>query len=564
MKKFFAVLSAVFFVSFGIALAEEIKADSRISEVTVYSGDALVKRSAQIKLNPGENKVIFVDIIPEVDESSLRVSGEGSASIKILSAYVKKEFLKEQPADKVKAIQDEIQKLEDQIRNLDDSKMILADEKSFLDSIRLFSRDQLPKDLVTKMPQAKELGDMLNFLDTRLKDNYSRIVDAELNIREARKQIDVLRRQLSDIRGPAQNMKRSIIVDLDAVKAGTVNLEISYRVMGAYWYPIYDARVNFNKQETELVSFAIVKQSTGEDWQDVKMYLSTAKVNVSGNLPELYPWFLKPKEPARHEYEGKAKRMSVAASSIKFAAGSVSVEKEEMPLYALDEARVLEKAEYSYAKQEEKGISLVYKIGRAANVKSNGEEYKLPVSTQVLSSTFIYSAYPRLSTFAYLGSRVINAKDLQLLGGRVNVFLDGDFVGTSQIKNVGPEEEFDLYLGVDENVKVKRELLEKKVDETLIAGIPASTKKTVYKYKITIENYKLKKIKTKIFEAIPVSQEDRIKVKVDKVSLEPNQKDYKDKKGIWIWELELNPKEKKEIYYTYTVEYPREMIVEGL
>ncbi|GAI57829.1 unnamed protein product, partial [marine sediment metagenome] len=28
----------------------------------------------------------------------------------------------------------------------------------------------------------------------------------------------------------------------------------------------------------------------------------------------------------------------------------------------------------------------------------------------------------------------------------------------------------------DENVKVKRELLEKKVDETLIAGIPSRTK----------------------------------------------------------------------------------------
>ena len=224
----------------------------------------------------------------------------------------------------------------------------------------------------------------------------------------------------------------------------------------------------------------------------------------------------------------------------------------------------VEQAEYSYAQQEEKGISLVYKITKRPTIKSGEEDYKLPVSSQLLASSFAYSAYPRISTFAYLGSKVVNAIDLQLLSGKVNVFLDGDFVGSSQIETIAPGEEFDLYLGVDENVKVKRELLEKKVDETLIAGIPATTKKTLYRYKVTIENYKQKAVSIKVFEAIPVSADDRIKVKVDKVSLEPSLKDYKDKKGIWVWEFDLNPQEKKEIYYNYIIEHPREMEIEGL
>ena len=113
-------------------------------------------------------------------------------------------------------------------------------------------------------------------------------------------------------------------------------------------------------------------------------------------------------------------------------------------------------------------------------------------------------------------------------------------------------------------MKVKRELLEKKVDETLFAGIPATIKKTIYRYKVTVENYKSKDIMAKIFEAIPVSADDRIKVKVEKVSLEPSLKDYKDKKGIWVWEFELKPKEKKEIFYNYNIEHPRDMEIEGL
>jgi uncharacterized protein (TIGR02231 family) len=216
------------------------------------------------------------------------------------------------------------------------------------------------------------------------------------------------------------------------------------------------------------------------------------------------------------------------------------------------------------SRAQEKGVAVVYKLNKKASVKSDGSEHKLAVSVQALAAKFEYSSCPRLVPNAYLGSRVTNAKELQLLAGRVNVFLEGDFTGTSHIGNIGPNEEFDLYLGVDENVKVKREQVEKKVDETLIANIPSPTKKTVFKYKLTVENYKNKKITVKLFEAIPVSQDDRIKVSVNNVSLEPKVKDWKDRKGVWLWEFSLEPKAKQEISYTYIIEHPREMQVEGL
>jgi len=146
----------------------------------------------------------------------------------------------------------------------------------------------------------------------------------------------------------------------------------------------------------------------------------------------------------------------------------------------------------------------------------------------------------------------------------LNIFLEGDFVGTSHIDNIAPGEEFDLYLGIDENVKVKRELIEKKIDKTLIAGIPTRTKKTTFRYKLTVENYKSKKIKVKLFEAIPVSQDDRIKIKISEISLEPTKEDWEDRKGIWLWELELESQQKQEIFYTFTVEHPRDMLIEGL
>ncbi|MDD4953511.1 MAG: mucoidy inhibitor MuiA family protein [Candidatus Omnitrophica bacterium] len=553
MKKIIALLPFFCLLSIGnYIFAAELETDSRIVEVTVYPDSALIGRQAELKLNAGEYKVIFPNIIPDVDEDSLRVSASDGAQVKLFGAQVKKEFLEEPPSEKVKSLKEEIQKTEDQIRRAQDLKELISEEKDFLGSIRLFSGEQIPKDLVTKMPPAKELDETLKFLDLRLKENYGAVMDAEIQARELEKKLDVLNRELEQVSGANRKLKRSIIVDLELSQPESFSLKVSYLVRGASWQPLYDARANFEKAQVELVSHGIVRQATGEDWQDVGMSLSTAKPAIGGRMPYVEPWFLRPYQPPLEEERFDNQMvMKARVQTMAFDAAERKV-----PEVTKDEQR--------YASVAEKGIAVVYQLAKKASIKSDGAEHKLPVSTQILNAKFEYSTYPRALLSAYLGSRVTNAEKLQLLAGRVNIFLDGEFVGTSSIDNIAPQEEFDLYLGADENVKVKREQVKKKVDETLIAGIPSPNRRETFDYKLTVENYKSKKVLVKLFEAMPVSENDQIKIKIDKVSIEPKEKDWKDRKGVWLWEMELEPKAKKEITYTYTVEHPRQMQVEGL
>jgi len=555
MKKIIFSASILVLVFAGYVFAAEIETTSKISQVTVYPDSALLTRVANLKLSPGEYKVIFPNIIPDVDENSLRISAPGSKEVKLFGAQLKKEFLEDVSAAKVKELKEAIQKLEDEGRHLQDYKTLLSEEKSFLDSVRLFSGNQIPKDLITRMPVAKDLEETLKFLDAKLKDNYAQAQDCEIQARELNKKLDALRRELSEIGGTANKLKRSIIVELQVAKSADFNLDVSYLVRGAFWQPIYDARADFEKAEVEMVSYGIVKQTTGEDWQDVDMALSTAKPAIGGRMPYVAPWFIRPAQPAVRE----SRALGIMAK-----AASAPRMMQQYEAFDTNAAKGGAEPEVQYAQAEEKGTAVTYKLPRKTSVKSDGSEHKLPVSSQVIKAEFEYSTYPRLVPNAYLGSRVTNSEGLQLLAGRVNVFLDGDFVGTSSIDNIGPGEEFDLYLGVDENVKVKRELVQKKVDDVLIAGIPSPTRKTTYRYKISLENYKSRKIKSILFEALPVSENERIKVKIEHVSLEPKEKDWKDRKGIWRWELNLAPKAKQEITYSFTVEHPRDMQVEGL
>jgi len=536
-----------------VGFAETLKSPSMISEVMIYPGSALVTRTASVSLSPGEHSVVFENIIPEIDENSLTVSGEGTAQVKIFGAQIKTEYLKESSNERVKELEAKIEGISDQIITETNKLAILDAERQFLDSVKLFSGQQIPKDLVTNMPAVTDLDNTLNFLSTKLQAIEDKKENGRLMIRDFNKQKMVLQNELNGLRGAMGKMKRSIMVDVECLKAGSLDLSFSYLVSGVYWQPIYDARVSMEKSGVELASFGAIKQSTGEDWTDVSLALSTAKPNIGGRMPYVSPWLLNPIEARTFGRQDKQSKGNIA---MQFEAFGVTREGEK--------AALLAPAEVAYSQVAEKGISVVYKLPKKTTVKSDGAEHKVPISSQMLKADFEYSTFPRASSYAYLGSRVTNAKDEQLLAGRVNIFLDGDFMGTSTIDNNGPNEEFVLYLGIDENVKVKREEIEKKSDDVLIGSISSPNRTITFKYKLTVENYKNKPIKVNLFEALPVSQNERIKVKLGEPSLKPNDKDWKDRKGIWRWELKLGPQAKQEVSYPFSVEHPRDMQVMGL
>ena len=561
MKKYMLIVSFVFlFVLPGYCA--DITADSSIKDVTVYPDSALLTRVATLDLTPGQHKVVFANIIPEVDENSLRVSAVGDVKVTLFGAKLKREFLQEEASVKVKQLTDDIQKAEDELAGLQNIKNALSDEKNFLDSIRLFSNQQIPEDLITKVPSAGDLEGLLIFLDSKLRDNYSKTQEADIKMRDLSEIIEAMRKELQDVSMYNSKVARSIEVEMEAAGSGKVDLSISYLVWSANWRPIYDARANYSKNEVELVSYGIVKQTTGEDWTDVNASLSTARPATGGLAPEPYPWLLRPYQPPQ-QLRSKSRDAKVCFELAEAAAPA----KEALCDYATGNGiggPEQVEAEEAYANAQERGISVVYTLPKKATIKSDGSENKLPIASQTLSAKFEYLIYPRASSSAFLLAKAINNKDLQLLSGRVNVFFEGDFVGTSHIKNIAPGEELELSLGPDEGLKVTRELIEKKVDETLMAGIPATTRRTIFAYKVKAENYKPQSVKVNIFESTPVSEDDRIKVKISSVSIEPSKKDWKDKKGVWLWTLELATKEKKELTYSFVIECPREMQIEGL
>lgn len=558
-KYLLAILSVTFLCAGStIAKAETIVTDSKILTVTVYPGSARVTRQALVQLTPGTHSIVFDGIVPIFDDSSMSISGEGTARVKILGGYLKQEYLKEAADKRVKELQDKLEEVSDKLMGEQSHEQAIADQKEFLNSLKMYTAGQLPKDLVTKMPTTIELGDMMKFIG--MTREGLEVASEEIRQKKRSLNLDLQKFQseLAQLNSGGAKLKRSIIVDVECTQSGSFTVNAAYTLNGAFWNAIYDAHSLMEKNEVELVSSGNVRQTTGEDWKDVQLTLSTAQPAIGGRMPYVAPWVLS-ENVVYPQSRGVASMMKVAAMS-----AGVSDMAVQSEAFDGTSAPAIEAAQMNYAQAAFSGVSVTYQISRPVTILSDGTDNKFPITAQTLKAAFEYSAYPRGSQFAYLGSRVINASDLQLLAGPVNLFLGNEFVGKSSIDAISPNQDFDLYLGVDENVKVKREQLEKKMDDVLIAGIQSPNRKTIFKYKISVENFTSKAIVFKVFESMPVSANDRIKVKVFDISVQPSAKDWKDRKGVWLWELKLEPKAKQEIYYSFVVEHPREMNIGGL
>jgi len=144
-------------------------------------------------------------------------------------------------------------------------------------------------------------------------------------------------------------------------------------------------------------------------------------------------------------------------------------------------------AEMAAAEIVQRGTSVQFKIQQRMDIPSDNAYHRSTILAKKLPAMLSYTSTPRLAPFAYLSAKITNTTGAQWLPGKVSVFVDGDFIGTSGIEPVAQGEEMELHLGIDEGIKVEREELVRKEDETRIFG---KKKERTFKDKITVENLK--------------------------------------------------------------------------
>ena len=540
MKKLIPLLVLLTLVISAVeARAGAIKADSAITSVVVYPDRALVTRGVDLELTQGEHTVVFENLPANIDTDSIRAKGGGEAAVRILSIESKKVILEHAREEQVAQLEAEIESVKDQIAAAKSRGANLDNERKLVQSIGVYAGEQFSKEFVTRQPSPQEWDAMVEFHRENLARLSEEIRQTKVMRRELGRRLDALSRERSELRGRSQRAGQEVKVALLARTPGRFNLQLSCVIYGTSWYPTYDARANVKKEKVEIAYIGNVRQNTGEDWTNVVISLSTARPAIGARMPEIAPWLLRPRPPVRYEAEALEEKAMRARA---FGAGLAGAPAE------MADAEIVQRA-----------TSVQFKIPRKMDIPSDNAYHRMTILAKQLPAKLSYMSTPRLSPFAYLTAEITNTTGAQWLSGRVSVFVDGDFIGTSSIKPVAQNEEIELHLGVDEGIKIECEELVRKEDETRIF---AKKKERVFKDKITVENHKSQKIELLLIDSIPVSQHEDIKVSDVKFSEKPSERD--PDKEIVKWKVPLAPGEKKEITIEFKVTHPLDMIVGGL
>ncbi len=558
-----------FILAVGSALAQEKVVTTKISAVTVYLDRAEITRTAETYLTLGDHELVLMDLPTAMQDQSLRISGGGTASAKITDIKIELEYLDTIPKGRLEGLKEKLESLQAEERVYSDRLSLLSREKDLLDQIKSSVVSQTQnKDQVR--PTMDDWTKLFTFYDSNAGKINEEIRDLEKKRSDVGQRRSIVQKQINQLSGYSKPSRKKVTVSVSVTKAGNVTLTPSYVLGGARWYPVYDLRVNSEDQSVEMVYYAMVAQQTGEDWTNVQLSISTARPNISANMPTLASWYLNVEQYGLDKSALSALGASGGSGGARSGYRSYAKKaKEDEGDFAAEEARDESLLEMETAVVETRSTSVVFTIPKATSIPADNFDHKVAISTQKLTAELEYSAVPKLSSLAYLKGRIENTTDVPFLSGRVNVFFGNNFVGTSSIGTVIPTEKFDAFLGVDDAIKIKREQIKDYQSEK---GLFSKTTKKVFEYKITVESFRRSTDSITVYDQFPVSSDERIKVTAVTPEFDKDQNVIKHPYGVVArqgngvveWRLRIKPKEKVEMRIKYIVEYPRDLNIDGL
>lgn len=546
------------------SLPQNAAIEASIASVTVYSDRAQIVRRARVQLEAGARDLTIADLPAELDLNSLRAKGSGEVAVKILGVESREVFLTEENHQAARDVQQELDVAEAEGAAIASEDEVLQHRLATIEEMASSAAKRYAQSLADGRSTLASVGELLDYLQAQSMEVHQARAALETRKRENAAQQVALQNRLQQLRSARTKKAQSVSVLVESSGAGAWDLELSYVVPGASWKPLYDARVSLllpSTPEDELTGklslsyLASITQRTGEDWNDVAVSLSTARPNLGSLPPKLTPIYVDVQQQyasggaiSRARAQAGAGEDSDVVEMLSALAPAMSMPSQAAPTPI--------QAQIETAEVQSEGATVVFQLPRRLSVPSDGQPHRAPISNPEFSCKLDYVAIPRRSEWAYLRATVQNESALSLLRGEASIFRDEMFIGKTALKNVAPGEEWQMFLGPDEQVKARHELTRRDVEKNLMGNVRYQT----FGYKIEIENLKAHRVQLELLDQIPVSRHEQIKVKLKNAQPQPQA----DEMGILKWELALASQAKRELIYESVVESPRDVNLVGL
>lgn len=506
---------------------------AKVKDVTVFFSGAQLTHSGEAYIAAGTSTLIVEDLSMSLNPQSIQVKGEGNFAI--LSVVHQINYLKSQEkSPEAIRIEDSLKILQNLISYQQSMLNVFIQEEAMLLANKVIGGEQNG----TPVAALKEAMEYFRLRMTDIKDNQLKI-QSKITAYQARQ--SVLNNQLSAINGKVSQPTSEILITVNAAAAVNARLSVSYFVSSAGWKPTYDLRATDINSSIELDFRANVYQTTGTDWTQVNLTLSTGNPTQNGSRPVLNPWYLNIVQPYRYSAvtgnvpQAKTESVEETKADGDYKGGYA-------PVSVAD-----------YVTVDENQTNIEYEIGIPYSIPSDGKEYMVEVQKKQLIASYQYYCVPKLDNDVYLLARVSGWEQYNIISGNVNLFFEGTYVGKSYIDTRTTGDTLEFSLGSDKNIVVERQkLLE--YSEAKFIGL---NKKETFTYEISIRNKKKQNIDLLIEDQLPLTTNKDIEVE----KLEISGAMHDEVSGKLSWKMILKPAENKKLRLSYSVKYPKDKIV---
>lgn len=535
----------------GSAAAEPRPIPTKITAVTVYADRAQITRTGVVDLSAGGERVVVAGLPGWIDDESVRVSVTG-ATARVLDVAVERTFLAEASEEAVRKAEAAVNETADALAAVADEEAVLAAEIVQLEAARAFSFDKLPRDLATREVKITTVAETVDFVADSLRKSRAGLRELALRRRTLGPELQARTAARDELASRAQLQQRSVTIELDGRGRGT--LVVTYMTPGATWEPVSELRSTGNSGQATLAQLALVVQTTGEDWEGAALAFSTQRSAETLAIPEVTSLLL----------GGGGPGLSAVIGSVGDSWGRAA------SVYALEnEAQGRNKAGYrdnrnrqieiqaraaaTFESLSRRGTTSHFPALSSPPVRADGRPIRVPIGLEEFAFTPRLVAVPEVSPNAVRTAEIVNTGARPVLPGKVSLFVDGAFVGTTELPFVAPGETFTAYLGVHDRVKLGRSLDRRR------SGLEQGKRRTELRVSFVIEAENLgdEPITLDLGDRVPVAAVDSIEV--DKVRVPEGAQ--RDTNGIVRWTATVAPRSRGTWLVEYELEYDNDMLV---
>ncbi len=581
MRYVFATFVIGFVTHLGIA--ESMVLTGKPTKVTVYRDQAQVVREVTVAGKAGPVQVVVTDLPEHVLSASLFAECDGGIDVR--AVRFRSRPVNEDPRP-------EVAELDARIRELSDSKAhaighqgVLAARKSYIDRMEKFVAAKASAEISNGTLETSKLEHMFRFTSNAREKVHELQHELGLEVRAIEEKLALLTQQREKLTQSKTRHVKQAVLFLEKLDDQPHVVRVNYMVRQCGWSPSYNLRANGKGNKITVEYDAIIHQMSGEDWSDVGLTLSTASPAMSSAGPSIAP--LKVLVKPKPEVSGKAiAPASVAKKAESFFQGQQAfVTSLQENVSISDNNRVnwdLNAAANSYQFLEfnndvqtlrnvkadlavkPRGVSISYRLPGKVSLATRGDQQMVRITRSDVSGSLYYVAIPVLSELVYRQVQLLNSTPYDLLGGRVNVYLDEQFVGRTEFVTVARGQRFVVGFGADPQLICSRELVDRQ-EKTQWGN-----RVQQFKYRLAVSNFKKTGVKLRVYDRVPDARNNnQLKVTMGAMS-DPlsNDKTYirrEKSRGILRWDLDLhgNTSGTKErvISFDYKLEFDRDSIL---